>query len=95
MNQEENVKTCNKCNVAKSLTEFHKAKKSNDGLRHSCKECIKQYDKTRSVKRAEDCKNNKNGIVERNKEYHITHKNEIKEFKQAHKGEINERRRIS
>jgi hypothetical protein len=41
MNQEES-KICNKCNIAKPFFEFHKDKNSKDGLRLSCKDCIKQ-----------------------------------------------------
>ena len=43
------TKTCNKCNEAKSTTEFYKRKKANDGLQPICKICDgvkrRSYDK--------------------------------------------------
>lgn len=37
-------KQCTKCKVEKSLDDFHNSKKSNDGKRHICKVCVKEYD---------------------------------------------------
>lgn len=36
------LKTCSKCKETKSLSEFHKASDTLDGLRPSCKECTKK-----------------------------------------------------
>jgi 5-methylcytosine-specific restriction endonuclease McrA len=33
------MKTCSKCKIAKSLTEFGKDKKMKDGVRYCCKQC--------------------------------------------------------
>jgi hypothetical protein len=38
-------KSCNKCNVSKPLSEFHKKKASKDGLTNRCKSCDKEYAK--------------------------------------------------
>lgn len=38
-------KACNKCRANKKLTEFPKRKNSKDGYRHSCKQCVKEYQK--------------------------------------------------
>src|SRR5688572_9370789 len=35
----ETNKVCNKCNMKKSLTEFHKAKNNKSGYQYSCKTC--------------------------------------------------------
>lgn len=37
------MKTCNKCNIPKELSEYHKNKKAKDGLQAKCKLCIKVY----------------------------------------------------
>jgi hypothetical protein len=37
------VKVCTKCKVEKELTEFHKDKRSKDGLRSKCKSCRRKY----------------------------------------------------
>jgi len=38
------MKICKKCNVEKSLGEFHKDKRTKDGLYKWCKSCKKEYD---------------------------------------------------
>jgi hypothetical protein len=47
------MKKCNKCNIEKSLTEYHKSKSSKDGLQYRCKLCVKKSDRK--------YKKNKNG----------------------------------
>ena len=42
MNNNE-LKTCEKCNVLKSLDSFHKNKDGKDGYRSNCKDCCKTY----------------------------------------------------
>lgn len=37
------LKTCTKCKVEKSITEFSKAKYTKDGLQYKCKACAKLY----------------------------------------------------
>jgi hypothetical protein len=41
------MKTCGKCKTTKSIDLFGKRKASHDGLSSMCKECQKEYDKSR------------------------------------------------
>ena len=43
------TKLCNKCNVIKSIDEFHLHKKRSDGRQTQCKECRKEIDAKRQV----------------------------------------------
>ena len=36
-------KTCTKCGVVKPLDDFHRDKRSPDGRRSDCKECVREY----------------------------------------------------
>ena len=47
------MKTCNKCKIEKSLTEFHRAKTNKDGLRGDCNSCRNVYLKAWSAKNPE------------------------------------------
>jgi len=40
-------KECTMCKKFKNFSEFHKFKKSPDGYKHFCKECVKKYDQIR------------------------------------------------
>jgi len=64
-----NMKTCSKCKLEKEFSEFSKQKKGKNGLRSSCKECIKIERKIYvKEKRKEYNKINKDKInVQRNK----------------------------
>ena len=45
------MKTCNKCNKTKPITEFFKDKNTKDGLRNQCKVCRSTYSKNlRNIK---------------------------------------------
>lgn len=60
------TKTCKKCNIEKSIDEFHLNKLGKDGYHCQCKECKNNYKK-------EYKKNNKTKIEEyRNKNKHIS-----------------------
>ena len=63
------MKTCSKCKLEKEFSEFSKQKKGKNGLRSSCKECIKIERKIYvKEKRKEYNKINKDKInVQRNK----------------------------
>lgn len=37
------MKLCPRCNISKELRDFHKDKSKPDGLRSSCKECVKDW----------------------------------------------------
>lgn len=45
------LKKCTKCNEEKSITEFHKHIRHNDGYRTYCKKCVSLYDKNASEER--------------------------------------------
>ena len=77
-------KICTKCKIEKPLSEFTKFSISNDGLRYRCKECRKKYckDNAEYLKfyRVKHYQENKKRIIERNKQYKNTHKQEYKNF---------------
>lgn len=43
------IKQCSKCNVEKSLDNFHRYKKAKDGLQSRCKQCVKKSDAKRYI----------------------------------------------
>ena len=49
-NEEKTVKTCKKCGVERSTSEFYKHKETADKLWHSCKSCTKKYNAARYKK---------------------------------------------
>ena len=67
-------KVCNKCKKNKSYDDFHKQSKCKDGLRNSCKDCIKKSSK-------EYYTINKHVLIEKQKQYRFQNKNKIKEYK--------------
>lgn len=90
------MKTCNKCNQSKELTEFNKHPKSSDGYLNQCKSCVKQRkaeyyirdkDKIRT-KHKEYYNQNKDVLTSNMKEYYKEHKEHIieqhKEYKETH-----------
>lgn len=69
------MKTCNKCNLFKSLDCFYKRSSSKDGLQSYCKDCRKEIDAesySKSDKRKSDIKNN--GIELRKYNKRLLHK---------------------
>lgn len=38
------MKVCTKCHIEKDESEFYKHKRTKDGLRYDCKECVKKYE---------------------------------------------------
>jgi len=81
-------KKCNKCNVEKSLSEFHKCKTFKDGLTYDCKECRKVIDKKYNKKYRKKIKEhnekyykeNKEKLKERNEKYYKENKEKIIEY---------------
>lgn len=60
----EQDKTCNRCDILKSYTEYNRCKYTKGGLKNTCKECILQYsrdytvsikDKVREVPEEKEC----------------------------------------
>jgi len=66
---EEPLKKCSNCGELKSFSEFHKDKRSNDGLQSKCKKCRKEY-----------YENNKEKILKQKKDYYENNKEKIKEY---------------
>lgn len=66
------TKICKKCNIEKNIDEFTKNKKSKDGLKYWCKQCVKeynkQYKKEYSIKNRDKIKNKKREYYKLNKE---------------------------
>lgn len=74
---ETSVKTCNKCQTEKPITEFHKNIKMKGGLQHYCKSCINEY--LKKYFKGIDVKNRyRVRYNNRNKLYRKTHKEEQK-----------------
>lgn len=69
------MKKCIKCNIEKQFIEFNKSSSSKDGLRNTCKNCRKEYDKKHyeniKEKKQEYYKNNSNKIKQNTKEYRL------------------------
>ena len=78
------MKTCNKCNQTKPLTEFYKDKTKNDGLHSICKECEKEYYQINKERRAEYHKElyqlNKERIAKRRKKHYQLNKERRAEY---------------
>ena len=73
------VKKCGKCEIEKNYSEFHKRKKSKDGLMSWCKCCAKKY-----------CEANKEIIKERNKEWRQDNKEYLEKYKKQYRQENKE-----
>ena len=70
-------KKCNKCNVVKDVSEFHKNKRHKDGLKHLCKSCRSLYHKVNKDKAKEYYQANKEKINDKNKKYREDNKEKI------------------
>lgn len=92
------MKTCNKCNIEKPLTEFGKDKKAKDGYKYSCKRCNKAYQEANKEKlkayHKAHYEANKDKIKDREKAYREANKDKIKDrqkaYREANKDKINE-----
>lgn len=71
-------KTCVKCEIKKDVSEFHKNKKSKDGLKSYCKTCRKEYSEKNKLKisqqRKEYRKQNKELINKKKRIYYKQNK---------------------
>lgn len=83
-------KVCKKCGLEQNLSNFYKRKVSKDGYRHTCKSCIKVYDKEQSRKYYII---NKDRIRENNKIYY--YKNREKILCDVKKYQTNNKEKIS
>ena len=54
------TKVCPKCHCIKSVSNFHKSKQFNDGLRPWCKACVSNYNKSRYKNKSDEIRNKVN-----------------------------------
>ena len=80
------AKRCGKCKQRKSFSEFGKKSDSKDGLRNTCRECRKEYNRIHRIEKAKY-----------NKKYRQIHRTELieqqKEYRQTEEGKLACRRR--
>ena len=92
------MKTCSKCEEKKPITDFYADKRTKDGKRSACKNCInsqnKDYinrdrEKYLEYQRSQYLKNRENRLKQR-KDYYKSNREDILEY---HKNHIREKRR--
>lgn len=85
----EDMKKCGKCGEVKSKGEFHKDKRSKNGLQYRCKVCQKAYYEVNKEKINERDKaryeDNKDKYIERQKAYNKDNKEKIAEKNKAYR----------
>jgi 5-methylcytosine-specific restriction endonuclease McrA len=92
-------KHCSKCHLLQPLTQFYRDKKTRDGHRAICKDCVKAYFRTDGHKQAAKRWNAKQvlTIAERRREYLRKYKREVRRANHAkwreHRRHENARRR--
>tara|TARA_Y100000592_G_scaffold63031_1_gene98306 strand:+ start:192 stop:1001 length:810 start_codon:yes stop_codon:yes gene_type:complete len=96
------MKKCTKCGIEKPLTEFYKAKKSKDGYRNQCKQCLSKQKKEHynrpevkektKQKRAKYYAKNRKRLLEKQKKYSASP--EYKERKKQYDAEYRSRPEI-
>jgi hypothetical protein len=76
------LKACTKCNIEKSLDNFHKSKREKDGLNYWCKTCVSNY-----CKEYNQTEERKKVVKEYKEEYNKTekHKKYVKEYNDANR----------
>ena len=67
-------KTCTKCGVVKPLDDFHRDKRSPDGRRSDCKECVRECKRSYYEE-------NRDKMRERNRRYHEENRDKVRERK--------------
>lgn len=93
------TKTCTKCKTEKSTDEFHKDKKTKDGLRRVCKECVsavsrdwREENKERHAANAKDWyEKNRGRILETKKAWRENNKEQFLEKHRAYYDKNKER----
>lgn len=98
------MKTCNRCQIEKPLSDFHKRSCSKDGHHSSCKECINAYSKEWSKAHPESRRETEKKyraasveqVKERERQYRETHKEQRaahnKAYRAANKARIHQNR---
>ena len=92
------MKTCSECKIIKDNCDYHKNKKSPDGLDYRCKECKEQIGKKYrednkkeiAIAGKEYYEKNKNQINGQQRERYQSHKEEKAEYRALHKEDISE-----
>jgi len=80
------TKTCSKCQIEKTLSEFYKDKNAKDGRRNPCKTCDKKNSSKYKAERPEEIKAyHKEYHKDYNKKYQKTHKEELQSSRDANK----------
>ena len=99
------TKTCSKCNISKSLDEFHNDKSRKDGKTSYCKECAinhsrRYYQEHKEERRKQGIKyyrEHREETAEYGKKYNREHKEErnrkSREYYQGHQEELNKKSR--
>lgn len=72
------MKTCNKCNIEKDISDFYKSKSSSDGLYSSCKDCDR-------LRRMEYYESNRLSIIEKKKEYVENNIEKVKDYQSIYR----------
>jgi hypothetical protein len=79
------MKLCTKCKTEKRFIEFHKNKKTIDGINYTCKSCVLEYQRNNKEKRYEYKKkykeNNKEKVYLMRKKYYESNKIKIANYK--------------
>jgi hypothetical protein len=86
------TKICTKCDTLKPITEFHKNKSKKDGYSSNCKKCVKEYQTSNKesinlVKKIYR-ENNKECIIEYNKNYYEDNINYFQNYYAENKEKI-------
>ena len=72
------MKTCNKCNIEKDISDFYKSKSSSDGLYSSCKDCDR-------LRRMEYYESNRLSIIKKKKEYVENNIEKVKDYQSIYR----------
>ena len=87
------TKICSKCGVEKDVEEFHKDNLNKDGLHSDCKLCRKKYRENNKDKLKQYYIDNKEKIIQYQKQYRENNKDKLKQYQKQHKERILERRK--
>jgi len=102
MKAENGLKTCNRCKVTKSISDYNKNKKHPDGLYPLCKDCRKQYAAANKEKiklqKQNHYINNKEEVRKKQTEYYVENAESIrwhvKQYSKDNPDKIRESKRI-
>jgi len=95
------MKKCNKCNIEKNFSQFHKKKSAEDGYVGICKSCKKIYDQEYrrlnmeriKLNKREKYQENKADILSKQKKYKEINSNRIKEYQKRYRDTNKEKKK--